>query len=245
MKKFVSYIVFFYLINPLSYVLSHIHDPLPFLSQFIEPGCLVFDIGAHIGSKSMLYRACGAKVICVEPQPDCCKCLAETFKNDPLVTIVPKGVAAKSGILQLSVCSSAPTISTFSSKWVKESRFTNSYQWDRIIEVEVTTLDELIKVYGVPQFCKIDVENYEYEVLLGLSTPIPYISFETAFEVLDDTIRCVQHLESLGYHSFNFAIGEEAKLVSDFWLSGNEVIQLIQTFAIQDPLVWGDIYCQY
>ena len=33
----------------------------------------------------------------------------------------------------------------------------------------MTTLDELIKVYGQPQFIKIDVENFEYQVLCGLS----------------------------------------------------------------------------
>lgn len=224
---------------------NHTANSLKFLSEFIDPGCLVFDIGAHIGDKTQLYRACEAQVICLEPQPACCEHLKERFKNDPLVTIIPKGVAAKPGTLQLSICSQATTISTFSSRWREESRFANNYRWDRVIEVEVTTLDHLIEIYGCPQFCKIDVENYEYEVLLGLHSPIPYLSFEAAYEVLDYTTLCIEYLETLGYHSFNFALEEGSRLVNEKWLSGKEVIQLIQTLAVENPLVWGDIYARH
>ena len=38
-------------------------------------------------------------------------------------------------------------------------------RWDRSVEVEVTTLDELIAEHGVPAFCKIDVEGFEADVL--------------------------------------------------------------------------------
>lgn len=245
MKRLFCLISFFAVFCNYANSSSNNENSLAFISQIVKPGSLVFDIGAHIGNKTRLYRACGAQVICLEPQPFCCNKLEEAFKDDPFVTIIPKGVAANPGILQLSICSQASTISTFSTRWKEDSRFSNAFIWDKVIEVEVTTLDELIAIYGLPDFCKVDVENYEYEVLLGLHSPIPYISFETAFEVFDNSILCIKHLELLGYRSFNFAFGEDPRLLSDVWLSGEAVISLIKTMGITDPVVWGDIYAHF
>ena len=36
--------------------------------QFIEPGDLVFDIGAHVGDRVSSFRRLGARVVAVEPQ---------------------------------------------------------------------------------------------------------------------------------------------------------------------------------
>jgi Methyltransferase FkbM domain len=46
------------------------------------------------------------------------------------------------------------------------------------ITVPVTTLDKAIEQYGVPAFCKIDVEGFEAEVLKGLSHPISTLILE-------------------------------------------------------------------
>ena len=220
-------------------------DASKFLTDFITPGSLVFDIGANVGAKTSLYRECGAEVICLEPQPNCCQILFEKFKNDPLVTIVQKGVAANPGILQLSISSNNSTISTFSSQWREESRFTKwGVVWDTVIDVEMTTLDELIATYGCPQFCKIDVENYEYEVISGLHELISYLSFEFAIETLDNTILCLKYLQQLGYHSFNYALSEDPHLVFSTWLSADDIINDIRAKSLNDNLIWGDVYAR-
>ena len=45
-------------------------------------------------------------------------------------------------------------------------------------EVPVVTLDAAIEHYGVPAYCKIDVEGWEFEVLRGLSQAVDLISLE-------------------------------------------------------------------
>ncbi|MEZ4584405.1 MAG: FkbM family methyltransferase [Caldilineaceae bacterium] len=41
--------------------------------------------------------------------------------------------------------------------------------WDTAIPVTVTTLDRLIAQYGVPAFCKIDVEGYELALVRAVT----------------------------------------------------------------------------
>jgi len=69
--------------------------------------------------------------------------------------IIAQGLAASSGSLTLSVCADADALSTFSGQW-KTGRF-RDFDWDYQLEVPVDALDELIRQFGVPGFCKIDV----------------------------------------------------------------------------------------
>ena len=61
--------------------------------------------------------------------------------------------------------SKVPTLSTMSDHW-KKGRFSNQ-TWDSEIIVEVTTLDELIKTYGLPSYIKIDVDGIEHLIMRG------------------------------------------------------------------------------
>lgn len=211
------------------------------IGNLIEAGNTVFDVGANIGQKAGFYLAMGAKVICFEPQPDCVSILAEKYGNNPNITIVNKGLADMPGDMQLSVCSDANYLSTFSNKW-KTGRFVGQ-NWNKTVTVEVTTLDQMIEMWGCPHFCKIDVEGFEYQVLKGLSIPIPYISFEFAIEFLDDSNKCIEHLETLGYRLFNFAKGDESNLALAEWVSAESLFESIKSY--EDHLLWGDIYAKF
>jgi FkbM family methyltransferase len=214
---------------------------IDFIRNFVQPGQLVFDVGANIGQKADIYAAAGAKVICFEPQPKCINILTEKYQHNQNITIVNKGLAEQAGTMQLSVCNAANYISTFSQKW-QTGRFAN-YEWNETVSVEVTTLDEMIEVWGRPNFCKIDVEGFEYQVLQGLSTPIPYISFEFAIEFIDDTKKCINYLKSLGYKLFNFANGEQNNLVFPEWVSDEGLAKYLE--SSNDSLLWGDIYAKF
>jgi hypothetical protein len=108
----------------------------------------------------------------------------------------------------------------------------------------------MIEKYGLPQFCKIDVENYEFEVLKGLTQPIPIISFEVAIETFDNTVRCLEYLENLGYQKFNCAFGEIPKFLFDPWLNKKLFLSELQEHiasgkSSDSRIFWGDIYASY
>ena len=46
-----------------------------FYGQFITKGDLCFDVGAHLGNRSNAWLKLGAKVVAVEPQPQCIRYL--------------------------------------------------------------------------------------------------------------------------------------------------------------------------
>ncbi len=206
---------------------------------FIEPGDLVFDLGANVGERAETFRRLGARVIAVDPQPSSVAALEARFSDHPQVTVVGKAVAAAPGTYTLRVDENT-TLSTMSPEWIEAVKGSGRFEveWRESVEVEGTTLDALIEEFGLPQFCKIDVEGYEPEVLAGLSRPLPSASFEFAAEAIERIIPCVERFASLGPCEFAVAYGEE--MIPGRWEPAPRIIPRLRAFA--DELTWGDIY---
>ena len=213
------------------------HDVLKLLNS----GDLFFDIGAHLGEKSKKILDKNLTIVMLEPLPQCVKQLRESFKNIKNVQILEKAVGRTVGNMKLEVNSKIPTISTMAKHW-KNGRFSNQ-EWDQKISVEVTTLDRLIKIYGLPNYIKIDVEGFELDVILGLSQKAGIISFEFTSEFLDQSIKCLNHLEKIGYNEFNFSIGESRKFYTE-WSNTENLISKLKNESKNNKLLWGDVYCK-
>src|SRR5205809_4347747 len=87
--------------------------------EFLGPGQLGFDIGAHVGSRVRAWRGLGARVVAVEPQPDFVRVLSLFFGRDRGVTIVPDAVGAKVGRARLALSIATPTVSSMSADWIE------------------------------------------------------------------------------------------------------------------------------
>jgi len=210
--------------------------------QFIKKGDLVFDVGAHIGDYTQIFLDLGAKVVCVEPNPYCTEILEKRFQNNENVFILKTGLGAHEKVMPFYISTQNAPTSTFSDEFKKRSRY-GSREWDEVVEVPVTTLDKMIENYGLPTFCKIDVEGFEPQVLKGLSQPIPYLSVEYAQEMLDDTEKAVNRLEELGPIKFNYALYNTHILRSREWLSGKDLIDKVS--SSKAPANCGDIYAKF
>jgi FkbM family methyltransferase len=213
-----------------------------FYQTFLDKNDLCFDIGANIGNRITPMLQLGALVVAVEPQETCYKFLEYKFGNK--IILVKKGLCEKECIRKFHIAN-ANTISSFSEEWinaVKNGRF-KEYDWNKIIDVEMTTLDNLIEKHGLPSFIKIDVEGYELEVLKGLSKPIKMISFEyTVPEQTDKAIACIKIIENNNSNILcNYSIGESMKWALTKWLPAPDFID----FIINGNIIktgFGDIY---
>lgn len=216
-----------------------------FYSQFVHSGDLSFDIGAHVGNRARALASLGSQVIMLEPQQICQPVLRRLYGRNPSMQLLTKAVGAKKGRGKLLVSQEHPTVSSLSEEWVEEVGASSSFssvRWDRGEIVEVTTLDVLIEEFGIPSFCKLDVEGFEYEALLGLSQPIDTISFEYIPASIDIAINCVEYLEKLSSYEFNIIEGERPQFSQPGWMNGKKMREILLGFAKYERA--GEVYAR-
>ena len=225
---------------------------LKFYSQFVKKDDLCFDIGANFGRRTEIFLKLGARVVAVEPQDACMKGLQKKYGNNKRVILIKKAISDNHGEEELMI-SDSHTLSSMSKEWIvsiKSSDMffvsTQAFSWQKSAKVQVTTLNQLIKEYGKPVFCKIDVEGYEYKVLKSLSEPIRVVSFEftPTQEFILLAINTIEHLASIGEVKFNYSFGESISLVLNQWVEPDEISNILSNLPEKTPIS-GDIYARF
>jgi FkbM family methyltransferase len=213
-----------------------------FYSQFVKEGDLCFDIGAHTGNRTNAWLSLKARVIAVEPSSIFAAHLKKRFGNNHDIIIEQKALSNQEGKMNLKISSLYPTVSTLSEQWgdtVNSVLKKNVY--DKREEVEVITLQNLVDKYGKPEFCKIDVEGFEKEVLEGLKVPFRNLSFEFYSENMEKANTCIDLLELLGNYEFNWSISESLTLKEKQWIKGIQLKTILSKMTIVNS---GDVYAR-
>lgn len=226
---------------------AELEHSIAFYRQFVRKGDLCFDVGAHVGARTAAFLRLGARVVAVEPQERCVRALRKRFGGDRRVALVTQGLADKPGEQTLYV-SNVSTCTSMSAEWIDavkdwERLKRLGCQWEGRQTVSVTTLDALIAKHGMPRFCKIDVEGFEYSVLRGLTRPIEQISFEYNPQIRQTALDCVEYVAGLGDYCFNYAEGDDLEMARPEWFSKTEMIRIINE-VMPGRMAYGDIYAR-
>jgi len=214
--------------------------------QFVRPGDLVFDIGAHVGDRIGAFRRLGARVVAVEPQPAPMHALRLLYGRDQAVALEPVAIGATTGQVELYVNVDNPTLSSCSKKLVQAAATAPGWsgeRWDKSISVPMTTLDQLSARHGVPAFIKIDVEGFEAEALAGLSHPVPALSFEFTTIQREIGHAALLRCAALGFTRFNAALGESQQFVHADWLAADQMERWIAALPFEANS--GDVYARF
>jgi len=125
-------------------------DVLRFLSK-AHPYELFVDVGANVGDYTFLMAKMGCRVVAFEPDPRAFFILQKKARNFRNVTLYEAGLGEEDGTKKFYL---TPEL----------GRSSVVYKQPEYITIKVMKLDSLKLI---PNWMKIDVEGYEYQVLLG------------------------------------------------------------------------------
>ena len=90
--------------------------------NFVRPGDLVFDVGAHVGDRVASFRRLGARVVAVEPQPAMVRALRLLYGRSESVAIEAVAVGREPGRARMLINADNPTVSSVSPAFVEAAR---------------------------------------------------------------------------------------------------------------------------
>ncbi len=139
----------------------HEFEDMAFLLHFLRPGDLFFDIGANVGSYTVLASAvCGADTVAVEPDPHAFRILGENVRLNSIDARVEACNLALGRVAGRA---------RFSRRWDTGNHMAapgEAAAPGDFTEVDVRTAVQLLGD-RVPVLVKMDIEGYELEVIQG------------------------------------------------------------------------------
>ncbi len=203
--------------------------------DLVRPGDLVFDVGAGDGKMTDTLVARGARVVCVEAHPTRASALRDRF-----------GAAHGSGRPR-ATGAAGPVVVVDMGLANRTGRIPTSLPG---VTIQITTLDEMIRAFGAPHYCRIDVGGDPESILDGLSVAtepvIPLLSFEFKVARIENLRRALERLTRLGYRRFNWCRAPRAELVAPVWRGAREVLDDIvrDSAGAAGASLRGDIFAR-
>lgn len=134
----------------------------------IENG-VIFDVGAHIGDTTELYRKYffGSRIYCFEPFSESFDTLKKRFVNDSTINIVEKALGSKDETKTLYISN----LSNMNSLQ-KPKELAWGFSNKKSVDVEITTLDQFCYKNDIKHIdiLKLDVQGSELDILFGSKT---------------------------------------------------------------------------
>jgi len=195
-----------------------------FYSKLIKKNDLCFDIGANIGTKCKLFLSLGANVIAFEPQHLCLQSLEKIKQLYKKFEYNQIAIGAENKYDELHLANHIE-VATFSNQFINFYT-SEKIQWKGKEIVTVKTLNSIIAEFGIPNYCKIDTEGFEFNILSSLSYTIPIIEFEFTEGFFEDTLRIIELLKS-NKTQFNLILNENPKFHINKWVSSEELLKVI------------------
>lgn len=174
---------------------------------------LIYDIGAHAGDDTSVYLQLGYKVISVEANPHLVEKMYQRFEYE-----------IKSGklvLLNIALSSTEDEVVFYiNDDDTKSSLF---HKAEKSITLHSKPLHLLFEEFGVPFYCKIDIEGSDLMALQSLAQFRPkYISVEISGKSLkelkndrNNLFLSLEKLYELGYSKFKLVDQERLNVLSE------------------------------
>ncbi len=183
--------------------------------EYLKPGATFLDIGAHFGYFTLLSSEIVGKngqVHSFEPTPSTFATLRSNVSSKENVFVNNCAVWSESKNIAFYECRSrySGVNSFLDENWNEDIRRKFN---PRELEVPAVSLDEYVfSRQIVPDFIKVDAENAEYEILMGMAKTIsnfrPTISLEvgnTNIQGFKGSPDCIRYLHERGYQAYEYS----------------------------------------
>ena len=204
-------------------------EDMGFVLHFLRPGDLFVDIGANIGSYTILASATGANIICFEPVPETFESLLDNINLNRLhdkVDARNQALGANEGMLEMIADQDT----------TNQAIHEGEEYLGKTVQVPVITLD--LALQGkVPKLIKIDVEGFETEVLAGAKSVFSSPNLKAVIMELNgsgdrygfDESDLHEYMLSIGFESCSYnPINRELKKIN------SEEITIGNTLFVRD-----------
>jgi FkbM family methyltransferase len=142
----------------------HEFADMGFLLHFLRKDDLFFDIGANVGSYTILASGCkGARSVSIEPVPSTFEWLKKNIAVNDLHEMVRPyniGMGGSKAVLHFT-----KTFDTVNHVVLNP----NAKDAENLIAVHIESFDAIAETEGIPALVKIDAEGFETEVLQGMA----------------------------------------------------------------------------
>jgi len=157
------------------------------IKRFVQTGDRVLDAGAHIGFTAwQMFVAGASEIVAVEPVPSICARL-QGLRTSGLYT-VNKAINSKAGSGKLLLSASHNQGSSLEQSMVTIFPTVFGERPDSI-EVELTTIDQLVSQFGALDIWKLDIEGTECPAMLGAQHSLEHCPPRVIFAELYDLFR--------------------------------------------------------
>ncbi len=161
---------------------------------------LVYDLGAHNGDDTASYLSQGYRVVTVEPTPSLAAQLRQRFASaieDGRVYVLNAAITVTDTEKVTFYVSRAD----WKSSLIRDISARES-EVDDTIEVPAKTIGSLFREFGVPGYCKMDIEGYDARVI-GTMKHDPFRPAYLSCEACCYMISEINDREELLYHTLD------------------------------------------
>jgi FkbM family methyltransferase len=159
---------------------------------------LIYDVGMNNGDDTAYYLSLGFRTVAIEANPELVEQAKTRFAAEIAsgrLIILNIGITDRDGELPFWICEANHRWSSFDRTYASWANSPNHQ-----IQVPCTRFDKIVGQYGVPYFCKIDIQGHDFLCLEGF-TPHNVPKF-LSIEAIDLDLRLLEMLRALGYSLF-------------------------------------------
>lgn len=185
-----------------------------FILNYLKPGMVFLDIGAHFGFFSLLASTIvgeNGQVHSFEPTKSTFEVLSANTKGKENIVLNNKAMWSQCTTFSFNdyglVCSAYNSV--YAARWIGESKATT-------YEVKALSVDSYVNDVGIaPDFIKIDAESAEYEILKGMEKTLakhkPIITLEVGDMDVAGSLssrEIINYVLDKGYQAYEFKDGK-------------------------------------